>query len=422
MANFEEMLQQLHTGAIMSDTNDRIIIGANRIFSLPEGFDPIIAYEGDVNTQIITFQCPKHSDGHDLSQCFNKRLRWKNLTSENEGSSILSFSTEEENDTLLLFWEVPAEASNKSGKIQISISIYDITNNKIAYAWNTPLFSELEVGESIDSVGYFIGQENTEQYMPAKDEILTINTDTRQIVAPAGYNYTICNYGDVGTSAVYFQIKRYIKGIDLLSDTTGIIIYWQIGDIKSKDINNVNNNPLSSLYAIELDNRDSEGLVNIVWRPSPNLTSNTMYLFGQITIQIEINSEGRVWRTSGYDKLSIGENIFPLEIGQLPEVEDADKEKGYVIDGSLIVDSVDTPTIAGLVKLRTCTEDEPIYVRENELVVEYDNNGNYKGVKIGTTKGYQCSRSAPYVAIAPSTTILLHGGNADGAEGEVGWI
>jgi hypothetical protein len=86
---------------------------------------------------------------------------------------------------------------------------------------------------------------------------------------------------------------------------------------------------------------------------------------------------------------------------------------GYIIDGAVTLTDKTVNTVAGVVKLRSFTDDTPIFINKNELVIETDDNGNYLGVKIGTTN-MQDARTAPYVAYTPSTTILLHGGDASG--------
>jgi hypothetical protein len=154
---------------------------------------------------VVTFVAPRYSDGHDLFGCANKRLRWSNLASGNEGSSILTCQ-EENSDKIKLSWAAPAEAFTKAGKLIFSISFFDFSTtkpSKIAYAWNTAECSELIIGASLETVGPR-GEQNESEYIPAKDEILTINVEKRSIVAPAGYRHTICNYGDMNTSVVYF--------------------------------------------------------------------------------------------------------------------------------------------------------------------------------------------------------------------------
>lgn len=417
MANFDTLLSQIHgniingtvTGPVVEEADTYITIDNNRKFILPEDFNTTIAYEGDVNSQIVTFKCPKTYEGHDLSKCENKRLRWVNIKGGREGSSVLRWQANDDS-TFLLKWEAPAEAFGCAGQLNVSITLSDYIDGKLAFSWNTAALKSLQVGETLDKVSEKINEENFLDYVPAKDEILTIDTETRKINAPDNYSHTFCNYGDVNTSVVYFQIKRYVRGIDVLADDTLINVYWKIQDVSNidKGYNSIDN---KRLKVVELEDRDSEGTVIIAWTPSPNVTVNSLFYAGAITIQLEISSaDGRVWRTNTYSNLKIGSNIFPTSLTEIPG--DIETNINYIIDGAKITHDQNAEVIAGLVKLRKCTKSAPIMVYKNEIVVEYDDNGNYVGAKIGTVQDAQDSRQAPYVAYAPSTIITLYGGNS----------
>jgi hypothetical protein len=77
------------------------------------------------------------------------------VSSGHEGSSKLI--AKEEANTLILEWQAPAEAFSKTGRLEISISIFDLLDKQIAYSWNTAVLRDLSVGESLDSVGHKIG-------------------------------------------------------------------------------------------------------------------------------------------------------------------------------------------------------------------------------------------------------------------------
>lgn len=413
MAKFDSLLNQIHdatsTGALAADENGHIKILNNRTFELPEGFETIIAYAGDVNSQVVTFDCPARIEGHDLSKCSNKKLRWYNTASKNEGSSTLTATLKE--DILELGWEAPAEAFTMAGDLKISITFSDYVDGKLVFSWNTSALTSLQVGETLDEVSDLINKEEFVEHMPAKDEILLINTDTREIVEPKGYNRVLCNYGDARTSVVYFQVKRYVRGIDLLAEDTYFSIYWKIYDneLEERSEQGVDKSQ-QYLYAIELDGRDSEGLVNIVWIPSPNITANELRYAGPITIQLEVaSSGGRVWRTSSYNSLLIKESPFTIKTGDWPVEEGVHYD--YVIDAAAMDPEKDVVYLGGLVKLRSCTPLKPISLHKNEIVIEYTADGEYVGAKVGIVDN-QDSRHAPYIAYNPSTAFEINGGNS----------
>jgi hypothetical protein len=99
MTNFDELLQNLHDGAgtELVDDSAAIVINERRQFEIPADYNTIIAFEGDVNSQIITFEIPQKHENHELSKCKYKQLRWKNLTSGLEGKSTLKIINDENN-------------------------------------------------------------------------------------------------------------------------------------------------------------------------------------------------------------------------------------------------------------------------------------------------------------------------------------
>ena len=84
---FDALLKKLHQGrgASLQDTDNKVIsIDEKRRFVVPEGYNLELAYEGDVNSQIVTFCLPKIYEGHDLVSCDVKGIKWKNKSSGNE--------------------------------------------------------------------------------------------------------------------------------------------------------------------------------------------------------------------------------------------------------------------------------------------------------------------------------------------------
>ena len=98
----------------------------------------MIAFEGDINSQIITFKCVRISDNHDLSFCTYKELKWKNLKSGMEGISKLELIPDKTTDSdFYLKWEVAPEACTEAGNLEISVTFYDKDGALKAFSWNT---------------------------------------------------------------------------------------------------------------------------------------------------------------------------------------------------------------------------------------------------------------------------------------------
>jgi hypothetical protein len=133
MANFDDILNTLHTNATLSDDEMKnttnlhpIVVTSRRAFEIPNDYNLVLGCAGDVNSQIVTFRLPKYHEGHDLSQCDKRKIKWKNLASGAEGDSDLTKKTTTAAETWDVTWEVPPALMTVAGNIEIAITIYDI--------------------------------------------------------------------------------------------------------------------------------------------------------------------------------------------------------------------------------------------------------------------------------------------------------
>jgi hypothetical protein len=243
MASFDDILANLHDNAKLTDKDDVIEITSARKFVIPSNFDMTLAYVGDVNSQVVRFDIPSTHEGHELGACTYKKLRWRAMANGTEGTSdLIKSATQTAAKGVIYEWEFPPEVARQAGTLEIAISFYDINeeDGHIAFAWNTPVYNGFKIGDTLANVGL----EWNENTLPAADEILTINRETRMIVAPKGYNMTIANYGDRGITNVYFQVDKFIGGMDITQ--SNIKINAKFNDYVAQGIEDVNARPLTT--------------------------------------------------------------------------------------------------------------------------------------------------------------------------------
>lgn len=404
--DFDALISSLHKGTgTISDAEfpDTIFIDAHRQFIFPDNYDTNIAYEGDVNSQIVTFDCPLLQENHILRDCDHKKIRWTNLSSGIEGRSDLKIVEKEAADgRWFLQWEIPPEALTKSGTLEFSISIYDLDDNGyVAFQWNTSNCKRLTVSATMAGI---------EVNRPARDEVLLIDADTRRIIQPSGYNGIIANYGDIGTSKVFFRVKRYVRGIDVLDQGTIRTIRWKIGD----QVQSTTEGIFIKNYSSEIDEKNNikEGLVDITWNLPEEITCNNQHYAGSFSIDLSFTSQDgkRNWGTSIFNGLSIGKNLFMTSPSSLPG-----SEGYYIINGDGINGTGVNTEIAGIFTLKSFDPQNASQLKKNELAVEYDENGNYVGLKVGTNNAGEDASKAVYIdKIMQGETIILDGGNASG--------
>lgn len=317
MANFDEILANLHENAILIDTEKTmpIRITSNRTFEIPQGYNTVLAYAGDVNSQIVTFELPRYHEGHDLFMCSNKKLKWKNKESGVEGSSQL-IPKESEETRWLAAWEVPPELMTIAGKLEIAISLYDIVNNIIVFSWNTAECDAFSIGEGFNKVSDIL----TDGFLPAKEEILNIDIENKTIIAPEGYNFIVCNYGEIGVSKVFFEINQVVRGIDLLDENTEIQIstFFNGEFIKESILDREKN--IKPIFQTQENKKTNRML--LIWDVPKEVTDNTQGYTGKFSIALKIvameNGEiGRRWVASEFSKLIIGTSMMLKENQQI---------------------------------------------------------------------------------------------------------
>lgn len=309
MAGFDDILDGLHTNGSTSkltDSSGVVTVNEKREFELPsDGYDTVLAYSGDINSQIITFQLPSKHENHDLHGCTFKKLKWKNLSSGLEGISDL---VEVEGKVGQVKWEIPPEAFTQAGVLEISISLYDKKDGKIVFSWNTPTSTIFSVGSGFEEV-------SLDLTLPAENEILLI-CENKQIVAPKGYNNVVANYGDKNSSTVYFQCQIQYKGFNLLDSKTKIEVITSINDFAF-----IQEIPFGKRIKNFVDNHELGGLVTLIWDISPDITNNSEEYIGSFPICIRFTTgedpSTKILTTNIYTGLTIGNTLMNTNL--LPE-------------------------------------------------------------------------------------------------------
>lgn len=383
---FEELLSKLHPteGASLSDTNENgeteqvIVINDKRQFIIPENYNTVLAYEGDVNSQIVTFQLPLYHEGHDLSKCSLKVIRWKSLSTNIEDWSVLEEveGINNKESTQTLKWTIPPAAFVQAGNIEIAISLYDFDENKkIAFSWNSASYSGFKVEKTLSNIDHQ-GAHN-EYNIPSKNEILRIYEEGHNIVAPQNYNFKIGNYGNKNTSFVYFQAPTNVGGINLLDDSTEIFVICSIGGgISTTKIDKTDN-----VFSSFADGSPGEGLVNFVWNVPNCITCNTrngLKYVGPFSITVSFVNGDKKWVTSDFNRLVLGKAL-------LDEAQEVlNNEYFNILDGTSSTQNLEERAVAGLVQLRGSSNiGDASPIKKNELVIQANTDGECTDILIG---------------------------------------
>lgn len=407
---FDNLLASLHGGSganlldknELGDNNLAIVIDAKRQFIVPDGYNLVLAYEGDINSQIVTFKIPAAHEGHNLGACGLKTLRWRNTSSNVEDWSNLEV-IDTNATTVTLKWIVPPAAFATAGNIEIAISIYDLVvvggKNQIAFSWNTPTYSGFSVGGTLSNVGE--GPNIPQIIAPAKNEILFIHEETQSIVAPAGYNFNITTYGNKNTDFLYFQTTKTIGGIDLSDsdEDARIYIIVSMGEFSGNYLI-----PSQDIVTSFADGSEGSGLLSFIWKIPEEITYNAANYTGVFSIAVsfkrfeeeEVNGtavsvEKESWTTATFHNLTIRRSLIYNAAQMLPD------EFCNIIDGNSENLDLTPRAIPGLVRFREATSediDEELetppdpdkQINKNEIVVVYE-EGQIMDLAIGNSNG-----------------------------------
>lgn len=301
--NFDELIQGIHHGdKVVSDSEPAIIIdGYKRTLTPETGFNTQIGVTNDYNTNEITFKCDKIVDGHDLSACKNKAIKWHNPVSNMMGSDALEM-TESDETTFTMTWHVPPEATTKAGTLRIAICFCDIDdNNKIIYKWNSLVYSGLQVAQGMDNIA-IVG-------VPLSS-IIDVNVYNRTITLPADFNTTIGMQYAYGTAKLTFRVNRFFNDWDFTEeDTEGQVLYIVGGDQKFTK--------LSDYRIIEsLSGNIKDDWIEFDWKVPKEIfdySGNFSMAIGFVSVE-----RRKAWRSKELTTLNIEPSAFGIG-NQIPE-------------------------------------------------------------------------------------------------------
>lgn len=112
-------------------------------------------FQGDHNSERLTFQLPRTIDGHDMTECNAVLVHWNNIDAETREQVSGSYAVkdlkayEKDEEVAILSWLIDGNATTKVGVLAFSIrfSCVDDDSN-VTYAWNTAIHTELMVKDS----------------------------------------------------------------------------------------------------------------------------------------------------------------------------------------------------------------------------------------------------------------------------------
>lgn len=112
----------------------------------------LLLAQGDHNSEIYGFRCPRYIESHDMSLCNKVEVHFFNYESQtkkfNSGKyEVKDLQIGEDEDTVEFSWLISGNGTQLEGYTEFLIRFKCVDeNNIVTYAWNTLFFSDVNVG------------------------------------------------------------------------------------------------------------------------------------------------------------------------------------------------------------------------------------------------------------------------------------
>lgn len=152
--NYEYLINELSHSEALVDVEQPISINVlTRQCELPEKFNKQIGVIGDHKSNLVTFQCDRYIDGHDISACTKAFVKWNNVGAKTTGAYMIKDRTvlEEDENKIQFHWEVESDCTTASGALEFQICFLDYNNEGtiVTYRWNSNPNSQLSIGKGM---------------------------------------------------------------------------------------------------------------------------------------------------------------------------------------------------------------------------------------------------------------------------------
>lgn len=217
MSNATELLNgltddQVAAYSVNPDTEEHIVIGSNRIITVPAALKKI-AVEHDHNVETVTFDCPRYWDGHDMSewQVYINYILSNGYEDSYPADNVVVDDTDE--NIMHFSWTISRNVTQVKGAITILVCIKetDEEGNEIRH-WNSERNSELTV-----SAGMECAEKVADEHPDIINDLLTRMSDLEgrfgnpiAITTPEDMAAVLANAddGDIGKVYLYAGVTN----------------------------------------------------------------------------------------------------------------------------------------------------------------------------------------------------------------------
>lgn len=116
----------------------------------------ILLIQGDHNSEVFSFSCPRYIEGHDMSDCNRVEVHFFNINTQSSKTisgkyeaQDLQVSAEDEN-TVEFSWIISGNGTQLQGRLEFLVRFKCVEEDLVTYAWNTAFYTGINIGMGSD--------------------------------------------------------------------------------------------------------------------------------------------------------------------------------------------------------------------------------------------------------------------------------
>lgn len=179
-----------HTVKVIDDDKHFLIDTITRQVS--SEYSKLMITNGDHNSERFTFEAPQNIEGHNMSECNSIEVHYINInktkTERVEGIYVVDDLSVEDNK-IFFSWLLSRNCTSLIGTLQFSIKFKCLDeNNNVDYEWNTTLFKNVTVLESISN-SEAISEKYPDIFEQFKDDVINeVSNTQKSLVKSVNHN------------------------------------------------------------------------------------------------------------------------------------------------------------------------------------------------------------------------------------------
>lgn len=145
-----------HTHYIRDDDKRFVIDIATRVVTIPEGGKPLLT-QYDHNSEYITFECGRYTEGHDLAISTKVRVHYNDIARSGGKTSKGLYEANDlqadpnDQSKVVFTWPVSRMATMYAGTLAFVVEFSCLDGTDVVYSWHTHINKELTVDDGINN-------------------------------------------------------------------------------------------------------------------------------------------------------------------------------------------------------------------------------------------------------------------------------